>query len=867
MIVKFCEKYLKKKPKYFGFNEVFLQRTVSSFKDEKTGETEKEITENNIGNYETEQKLKDEIVQVNLEELLKDINWKASTDATALVERLYNELTEIEANNVHSIFECEEQANLVVTQLDSAIGELDLIDDLLTDYAKKLDDMGYDVKQIENKNKNLQIQTENQKLLYKELSDLLNKLCLSSDIVTTLYSENLTTEEGIKKCENAAIELKKKIEININDDLRSLTAVTEKINLFHGYENHFSNRLSQCIIEECKKESDEYLKTKEKNKLANKKLKYQLQMLSHNSIQDIIFKYRKLILWLRNVDPIKHNELLMSYVGIVNEIYKREIKEYSDILRTYYLEKKNEETDYVFEKGIERLNKITQKIQNASTSQISMSLLKGDKKHRHFMKFGNSDSNKSNFNSLARKIKDDSTTSINKSNTSDNIINIGEITVEKQFPPDAITSTLNAIVPLMIQEQNFILNVFKIESSRKSLLNYNSEKESEEKSKNDLNNNTSDEKSSENINYEKEEEKKEDSETNINNVWDTLDIEKLSEVHEPLKDVKTKNKIFGIMNNIFEEFKNELINIADAGTQYDPTFSIGMMVRLESILRDYKNTDQHFIYTTVESVFKHLVVVFDSYMEKQFKAIEEFKNVKKKQQGVLPIISIFPNFVDCLEYNLENNDSETSGIVTITYERTSKKIFECIDAITRDILNDNEKYDEKDKLYVHILIIENTHFFSIELADRQIKTLRSYIAEAKNRYNYHLNAYKKIIIYKTFGKLMEFFDGIEELLSTNAPEEVGYHFKFSKASLKSVLRNYTRKDVKKGLESIYKQLFKHFTEENLIPEIWDDIQKDFTNHIKRIEDLINKCYSNINIKLDFTIEELQNMYYDIEKSK
>ena len=72
--------------------------------------------------------------------------------------------------------------------------------------------------------------------------------------------------------------------------------------------------------------------------------------------------------------------------------------------------------------------------------------------------------------------------------------------------------------------------------------------------------------------------------------------------------------ISGIMNNIFEEFKNELINIADAGTQYDPTFSIGMMVRLESILRDYKNTDQHFIYTTVESVFKHLVVVFDSYM-------------------------------------------------------------------------------------------------------------------------------------------------------------------------------------------------------------------------------------------------------------
>jgi len=56
---------------------------------------------------------------------------------------------------------------------------------------------------------------------------------------------------------------------------------------------------------------DNYIKNKEKNKLANKKVKYQLQMLTHNSIQDIVFKYRNLILWLRNVDPIKHNKLLM----------------------------------------------------------------------------------------------------------------------------------------------------------------------------------------------------------------------------------------------------------------------------------------------------------------------------------------------------------------------------------------------------------------------------------------------------------------------------------------------------------------------------------------------------------------------------
>jgi len=524
-----------------------------------------------------------------------------------------------------------------------------------------------------------------------------------------------------------------------------------------------------------------------------------------------------------------------------------------------------------------------------------MPTMKGDKKHKHFIRFGNDSFKQNNF---TRKIKEESSNSIN---------NMGsgyELNSDKIYPPDAITNTLNAIVPLMIQEQNFIINIFRLESIKKSVNNLNSNmkltenninksqmslkgrsknnskivlnKNSTNSSEKDLKENSiyNSEKdlnknSTNNLNVETVEDKKDNQiqEVDPYECWDTLDIELLSKVNEPIKDLKIKNKIFDLMNRIFVEFKNELITITNAGTQYDPTFSIGMMVRLEGLLRDFKNTDQQFVYSVIESVFKHLVIVFDSYMERQFRAIDEYKNIKKKPQGVLPIIAVFPNFVDCLEYNLENNESETSGIVTITYERTSKKIFECIDALTKDVLNENDKIDDKDRLYIHILVIENMHFFYIEIGERQIKTLQSYILEAKNRFNNHLEAYKKIVINKTFGKTMDFFNGIELLLTTNAPEEVGYHFKYSKASLKSILRNFTRKDVKKGLESIYKQLFKHFTEETLIPDIWESLQNDFTNNVKKIEELISKCYANTNIKLEFTLSELEIMYGDIEKSK
>jgi len=95
----------------------------------------------------------------------------------------------------------------------------------------------------------------------------------------------------------------------------------------------------------------------------------------------------------------------------------------------------------VFDKSIERMYKITQKIQNTSTSQISMALLKGqDKKHRHFMKFGinnnnNNDLSKLN-NSFTRKTKDESMLSINKSATSENLASIADITGEKFYPAD-----------------------------------------------------------------------------------------------------------------------------------------------------------------------------------------------------------------------------------------------------------------------------------------------------------------------------------------------------------------------------------------------------------------------------------------------
>jgi len=87
----------------------------------------------------------------------------------------------------------------------------------------------------------------------------------------------------------------------------------------------------------------------------------------------------------------------------------------------------------------------------------------------------------------------------------------------------------------MIQEQNFILKVFKLESSnvKKSTITLNSEgkSETEEKIETDENNEN------------KDTEEKKELDEDIEESMESLDVAILSKVHEPIKDVKIKNKI------------------------------------------------------------------------------------------------------------------------------------------------------------------------------------------------------------------------------------------------------------------------------------------------------------------------------------
>lgn len=73
--------------------------------------------------------------------------------------------------------------------------------------------------------------------------------------------------------------------------------------------------------------------------------------------------------------------------------------------------------------------------------------------------------------------------------------------------------------------------------------------------------------------------------------------------------------------------------------------------------------------------------------------------------------------------------------------------------------------------------------------------------------------------------------------------------------------------MKRGLESLYKKVEKHLSEEeNLLQVVWRAMQEEFIRQYKMLEDLIQQCYPGSMIALEFSIEDILKYFSEIARS-
>ncbi|VDD94922.1 unnamed protein product [Enterobius vermicularis] len=251
-------------------------------------------------------------------------------------------------------------------------------------------------------------------------------------------------------------------------------------------------------------------------------------------------------------------------------------------------------------------------------------------------------------------------------------------------------------------------------------------------------------------------------------------------------------------------------------------------------------------------IFGRLVVLvkrqLDSFMDDEARFLSDVRFYKKTRIGVLSNLEHF----NSLALSAEAAFSETERRADL--DRWYLQLISSLkEGIEKAAVSPNSKSPAS------VVRIENYHPILSEL---KIECLDSQRKEAKKAYQESIQMYVRDYMGRPLEKLHTFFEGVENAVKQGVkPEEIAFQQQFSRSELKKVISIYPGKEVRKGLEQLYKKIEKHLIENSpLLQVIWRNMQDEFLKQLKHYQEVIGQCYPNSRIDLEVSIQDVLNYF-------
>ncbi|CCO29974.1 Exocyst complex component SEC3A [Rhizoctonia solani AG-1 IB] len=243
----------------------------------------------------------------NVEDMLDGFEWRLKSGASGgaadqIEARLKDELMALEKANIHSFVESDDRLALVLKFIDDALNELNDMDIMISSYKVHLNAVGDDISYIQSQNRGLQVQTQNQKALLKEIEQLLQTVHVDRDALLVLTQESLESQRGIQRLEDAAAQLYRALLAGRD---RDMSATIERLAEYKTYNQQFCTRILEFLGVMFGYQSEQLLDYAEKSKQS----RTQPMLHPHTPMEKYLSKYSGLILYLREMDE---NLLLCS---------------------------------------------------------------------------------------------------------------------------------------------------------------------------------------------------------------------------------------------------------------------------------------------------------------------------------------------------------------------------------------------------------------------------------------------------------------------------------------------------------------------------------------------------------------------------
>ncbi|XP_028600634.1 exocyst complex component 1 isoform X4 [Podarcis muralis] len=312
-----------------------------------------------------------------------------------------------------------------------------------------------------------------------------------------------------------------------------------------------------------------------------------------------------------------------------------------------------------------------------------------------------------------------------------------------------------------------------------------------------------------------------------------------------------------MMIKIFRCVEPELNHLIALGDKIDSFNSLYMLVKMSHHVWTAQNVDPtSFLSTTLGNVLVTVKRNFDKCISNQIKQMEDVKISKKSKVGILPFVAEFEEFAALAESIFRN--AERRGDLDKAYLKLIRGVFTNVEKVA----------NESQKTPRDVVMMENFHHIFATLSRLKISCLEAEKKEAKQKYTDHLQSYVIYSLGQPLEKLNHFFEGVEARVAQGVrEEEVSYQLAFNKQELRKVIKEYPGKEVKKGLDNLYKKVDKHLCEEeNLLQVVWHSMQDEFIRQYKHFEGLIARCYPGSGITMEFTIQDILDYFSSIAQS-
>ncbi|XP_050194814.1 exocyst complex component 1 isoform X1 [Myiozetetes cayanensis] len=732
----------------------------------------------------------------------------AISNAEAFAEKLSRELQVLDGANIQSIMASEKQVNILMKLLDEALKEVDQIELKLSSYEEMLQSVKEQMDQISESNHLIHLSNTNNVKLLSEIEFLVNHMDLAKGHIKALQEGDLTSSRGIEACTNAADALLQCMNVALRPGHDMLHAVKQQQQRFSDLREQFARRLASHLNSVFVQQFTQTL----------------LQLYNRSSYHSVpghdqssTLAQHSAELTLPNHHPF-HRDLL-RYAKLMEWLKNTDYGKYEGLTKNYmdYLSRLYErEIKDFFEVAKIKMTGTTREGKKFATLPRKESAVKQETESLHGSS-GKLTGSTSSLNKLSVQ------SSGNRRSQSSSLLDMGNMSASDLDVADRtkfdkiFEQVLSELEPLCLAEQDFISKFFKLQQHQST------------------------------------------SGTTTNEV-EEMDGVALSRSYTsgvPQTISSEKDMIRQMMTKIFRCIEPELNNLIALGDKIDSFNSLYMLVKMSHHVWTAQNVDPaSFLSTTLGNVLVTVKRNFDKCISNQMKQMDEVKISKKSKVGILPFVAEFEEFAALAESIFKN--AERRGDLDKAYTKLIRAVFVSVEKVA----------NESQKTPRDVVMMENFHHIFATLSRLKISCLEAEKKEAKQKYTDHLQSYVIYSLGQPLEKLNHFFEGVEARVAQGIrEEEVSYQLAFNKQELRKVIKEYPGKEVKKGLDNLYKKVDKHLCEEeNLLQVVWHSMQDEFIRQYKHFEGLIARCYPGSGITMEFTIQDILDYCSSIAQS-